>query len=109
MGKTTLRVCVVKLSELPVNIGKTVLVGGKSIALFILSNGSVYALENHCPHRGGVLAEGMVSGEYVFCPMHNWKIGMADGLAQEPDEGCVRTFPVEVQDDRVYINLENPD
>ncbi|MFD2618677.1 nitrite reductase small subunit NirD [Terrilactibacillus laevilacticus] len=106
MGKN---VFVTKYSQLPVNLGKTVLIGEKNIALFKLSNGKVYAIENRCPHREGVLAEGMISGEYVFCPMHNWKIGIVDGVVQEPDEGCVRTFPVKIQNDDIFIVIEDLD
>ncbi|RYM06562.1 nitrite reductase small subunit NirD [Sporolactobacillus sp. THM7-7] len=83
------------------------MIGEVNIALFRLSNGKVYALRNRCPHRGGVLAEGMISGEYVFCPMHNWKISIPDGVVQAPDEGCVETFPVEIKNDNVYITVDD--
>lgn len=63
---TESKVLVGSVHELPGHLGKTVLVGDKEIAVFKLSSGSIRAVENRCPHKGGVLAEGVVSGEFVF-------------------------------------------
>ncbi|ADU29149.1 nitrite reductase small subunit NirD [Evansella cellulosilytica] len=99
------KVLVAQLDELPLKIGKEVKVGGHEIALFRLSNGKVKAIENKCPHKQGPLAEGIVSGEHVFCPLHDWKIDITTGEVQKPDDGCVKTYDVEVTDDTVYILL----
>lgn len=103
MEKILQRIKVAEVQELPKNIGKTVNLGSHEIALFHLPNGIIRAIENRCPHKGGVLAEGMVCGEYVFCPMHDWKINMSDGKVQAPDFGCVKTYPVELEGNEVYI------
>ncbi|KAA9023960.1 nitrite reductase small subunit NirD [Niallia endozanthoxylica] len=105
MGTTLQRVKVAKVSEMPKNIGKTIKIGVNEIALFHLESGEFRAIENRCPHKGGVLVEGIVSGDYVFCPMHDWKISVVDGLVQKPDNGCVKTFQVEVDHEDVYILL----
>ncbi|MNI83125.1 Assimilatory nitrite reductase [NAD(P)H] small subunit [compost metagenome] len=55
------------------------------------------------PYRQGPLAEGTVSGEYVYCPLYDWKISLLTGKVQEPDEGQVPTFEVEVEQDDVYV------
>lgn len=70
MSSTTLtRIEVAKYSELPERIGQPIKVGTEEIALFRLSNGDVRAIENKSPHpKGGILSEGLVSGDYVFCP-----------------------------------------
>ncbi|MDN4526313.1 nitrite reductase small subunit NirD [Fictibacillus fluitans] len=99
------RIEVAKLSKLPEKLGMSLKVGEHDIALFKLSNGKIKAVENRCPHKGGVLAQGMVSGEYVFCPMHDWKICTESGEAQGPDTGCVKTYKVEVQEEKVYLCL----
>ena len=39
-----------------------------------------------------------MSGEYVFCPLHDQKIDLNTGIVQEPDEGCVDVYEVEVTD-----------
>ena len=103
MEKTLRTVYIGEVVELPQKLGKTVTIGKKEIAVFKTENGDIRAIENRCPHKGGVLAEGILSGEYVFCPMHDWKISVKDGKVQAPDVGCVQSYPVEVKDDQVYI------
>src|SRR2546428_3328347 len=56
-------------SELAPGQAKCVEVAGKKIALFNL-DGSFYAIDDTCTHRGGPLSEGEVSGEEVTCPWH---------------------------------------
>jgi nitrite reductase (NADH) small subunit len=96
---------VAHLSELPLLIGKEVVIAGFEIALFKLANGTVKAIENKCPHKQGPLSQGIVSGEYVFCPLHDRKISLEDGLVQKPDVGCVKTYDVTVIDDNIYIEF----
>lgn len=107
MEKIMNKVLVAKVDELPENLGRTVHIGegNLELAIFKLSSGAVRVIENRCPHKGGVLAEGMVSGEHVFCPMHDWKINMTDGNVEAPDIGCVKTFENKVVDGRVYVLL----
>jgi nitrite reductase (NADH) small subunit len=103
MEKTLRSVLIGELADLPQKLGKTVMIGRKEIAVFKMENGEIKAIENRCPHKGGVLAEGILSGEYVFCPMHDWKISVKDGKVQAPDVGCVQSYPVEIIGNQVYI------
>ncbi|WP_018394498.1 nitrite reductase small subunit NirD [Bacillus sp. 37MA] len=103
MEKTNERIKVAVLDEMPEKIGRTVRIGSLEIALFKLADGNVRAIENRCPHKGGVLAEGIISGEHVFCPMHDWKICTTNGKVQSPDVGCVKTFAVKIEDGNVFI------
>jgi nitrite reductase (NADH) small subunit len=96
---------VIEYRDLPVNTGKTVRLNGLEIALFRLGNGSVKAIENRCPHKNGVLAEGIVSGEYVFCPLHDRKIDLSSGEVQLPDTGCVKTYKVILEDGKVFVDV----
>jgi nitrite reductase (NADH) small subunit len=100
------KVIVANLSDLQVGIGKRVKVAGEEIALFKLKSGKVSAIENSCPHKAGPLSEGIVSGDHVFCPLHDWKICMTDGQVQAPDVGCVKKYEVEVVEDNVYILVD---
>jgi nitrite reductase (NADH) small subunit len=93
-------------SDLLIQAGYAINIDDIEIALFKVSNGKVFAIENRSPHpKGGVLTEGLVSGEFVFCPVYDWKISLADGNVQAPDEGQVKTYQVEVEEDNVYIIL----
>jgi nitrite reductase (NADH) small subunit len=104
MLQTITRIPVVNYSNLRVRSGYSIKIDDTEIALYKLSNGEVYALENRSPHpKGGVLSEGLVSGEYVYCPVYDWKISLKDGKVQSSDVGQVRTFKVELEEDIVFI------
>ena len=76
---------------------------GKTIAIFRTASDRVFALNDQCPHKGGPLSQGIVFGESVACPLHNWCIDLASGTAAAPDEGCVERFPVAVVDGMVEL------
>jgi len=76
------------------------------IGVFRTADGRVFAMENRCPHRGGPLTEGIVHGASVTCPLHNWVFSLETGEAQGADEGKVRTFPVRIDGDRLFIALD---
>ena len=78
--------------------------GGEEIAIFHTATGDVYALVNKCPHKQGPLSQGIVFGETVACPLHNWSIGLADGCAKSPDVGCTVPFTVKVEAGRVHLD-----
>jgi nitrite reductase [NAD(P)H] small subunit len=69
---------------------------GETIAIFRTAADTVFALADKCPHKGGPLSQGIVFGESVACPLHNWSIGLADGCAKAPDEGCTVRFQVKL-------------
>ena len=76
---------------------------GGEVAVFRTGEGRVFALLDRCPHKGGPLSQGIVFGEHVACPLHNWAIGLADGVARLPDLGCTPVFQVKVEDGVVHL------
>ena len=79
---------------------------GKVIAIFRNAEDKVFALLDRCPHKGGPLSQGIVFGESVACPLHNWTIGLADGNAAAPDVGCTTAFAVKVEDGQVFLDAD---
>lgn len=79
---------------------------GLDVAIFRNDSGSVFALLDRCPHKGGPLSQGIVFGTHVACPMHNWTIGLCDGQAAAPDEGCTPKFAVKVEDGVVFLDVQ---
>ncbi len=77
---------------------------GAAVAVFRTADDRVFALLDRCPHKGGPLSQGIVAGDGVACPLHNWTIGLADGCARAPDAGCTPTFAVRVSDGRVQLD-----
>ncbi|QHW32474.1 nitrite reductase small subunit NirD [Paenibacillus rhizovicinus] len=104
MGK----VIVGHISEFPERSGRVFRMGSLELALFKLSDGTVKAIENRCPHKHGKLSEGIVCDHHVYCPLHDWKIDLHDGIVQAPDQGCVNAYRVEVDGDgEVILFLED--
>ena len=77
---------------------------GMAVALFRTADDRVFALLDRCPHKGGPLSQGIVFGDAVACPLHNWSIQLADGNARAPDEGCTPAFAVKVEAGLVYLD-----
>ena len=77
---------------------------GVDVAVFRNDQDQVFALLDRCPHKGGPLSQGIVFGTSVACPLHNWTIGMDDGCAKSPDEGCTPKFAVKVEAGVVHLD-----
>jgi nitrite reductase (NADH) small subunit len=77
---------------------------GTMIAIFRTATDAVFALRDRCPHKGGPLSQGIVFGESVACPLHNWCLSLRSGEAAAPDEGRVERFEVRVVDGVVELD-----
>ena len=102
-GTISIWVDVGQLNDIPRLGSRVVTTPAIDIALFRTANDRVFALHDRCPHKTGKLSQGIVHGASVTCPLHNWVIGLADGKAKEPDEGCSRVVPVRLQDGRILL------
>jgi nitrite reductase (NADH) small subunit len=81
---------------------------GVEIAVFRTADDRVFALLDRCPHKSGPLSQGIVFGDKVACPLHNWTIDLASGEATAPDEGCAPRFVVAVENGRVLLDPRTP-
>jgi nitrite reductase (NADH) small subunit len=97
---------VTRAENIPLREGRAVRIGSDEIAIFNLGD-RFLACDNACPHRGGPLADGIVSGNTVVCPLHAYKICLDTGNVVRP-EVCVRvdTYEVRVEEGIVMISLE---
>ena len=77
---------------------------GMDVAVFRNDRNDVFALLDRCPHKGGPLSQGIVMGSRVACPLHNWTIGLCDGLVAAPDDGCTPRFACKVDGGQVYLD-----
>ncbi len=96
---------VAPLSAIPAGEGRTFLVGGKRIAVFHTRAGEVFATQADCPHKGGPLADGLLGGTTLVCPLHSWKWDIASGEPFMAD--CpLETYPVHLDsENRVVLTL----
>src|SRR5262249_42703687 len=96
---------ITRAENIPLREGRAVIVDGAELAIFHLED-RFLTIENKCPHKGGPLCDGIVSGTKVVCPLHGQRFDLETGmpvLASQP--GCVGTFPTRVEDGTVFVNL----
>lgn len=91
------------LNDLQDGIGHVVVAGGSEIALF-RQGAEVTAIDARCPHAGGALADGMVCGEVVICPLHLRRVNLRTGNVDDWPSS-LRCYPVTIAGDRVLIDL----
>lgn len=103
-----------KTTDVPQNGGVCIKYKNEQIALFYFSrSNSWYATQNLCPHRRQMaLSRGMTGthmGEpKVACPFHKKTFSLEDGRCLNDEHECSLTvYPVRLEDDRVYIGIEN--
>jgi len=100
------RVRVARAEDVPPGEGRCVLVHGRRIALFHTDEG-FRAIDASCPHRGGPLSDGMLTGLHVTCPLHGWQVSLANGSVLPPNSGRVGVYEVEDAGDGIYLLLED--
>ena len=91
-------------SDLAPGQGKVVEVDGKAIGLFNV-DGTFYALDNTCLHRGGPLGEGDLDGKTVTCPWHGWQYDVSTGLNVANPSVKMTCFPVKVDGSGVFVEV----
>jgi nitrite reductase (NADH) small subunit len=83
------------VDRIPLGQGRVYSVDGEDIAVFRTRGGQVYAVQAACPHRAGPLADGLVGGTTLICPLHGWKFDLATGEALFGECG-VKTYQVRI-------------
>lgn len=104
---------VASVSDIPPGSRRLVTVKGRPIVIFNV-DGEFHGLFNRCPHQGGSLAHGILTGltvssgpgdyrhtrkgEFIRCPWHGWEFDIKTGQSYcDPDNYKTRTFPVEIE------------
>ena len=95
---------VTTVENIPPREGRAVQVGPRELAIFNLGD-RFLATDNRCPHQGGPLCDGIVTGSSVVCPLHAWKINLATGNVERPagSAHCVPTYPTRIEDGLVLV------
>jgi len=97
---------VADLKDVPEGTPKAVKVEGRSIALF-QHQGNIYATDNQCPHMGYPLTRGRVRNGVLTCDWHGWSYDMRSGGCFTGGCDDLDTFPVEVRDSAIYIDVRS--
>lgn len=91
------------VDDVPALGSRVVQAPGGNIAVFKAADGTLFALRDRCPHRGGPLSQGIVHGHSVTCPLHNWVISLESGAAQGADQGCAHKIPLRINGARILL------
>jgi nitrite reductase/ring-hydroxylating ferredoxin subunit len=118
LSRQSFRVC--RAEELGPGERLVVELGGRSVGIFNVG-GSFYALHNRCPHRGGALCLGPVTGttgasedfDYVYereghilrCAWHGWEFEIETGRSLADPKMRAKTFPVTVEEGQVIVHI----
>ncbi len=101
------------INDMPVNGGVCVKYKDMQIALFYFTRTNEwYATQNECPHRKQMaLSRGMIGSQgeepKVACPFHKKTFSLKTGECLSGDECAIKTYPVKMENDLVYIGIED--
>ena len=103
-GASGKRVKVAEVGDLAVGEGRVVETEGRTLALFNV-DGTFYAIDNTCPHRGGPLGEGDLDGRFAICPWHAWRWDVTTGANANNPAVRISCYPVAVEGGGVFGHL----
>ena len=95
-----------KIADLPPGKALVKKILARRIAVFN-DNGKLYGLEADCKHMKASLTTGKVSGGIVTCSWHDWSYELATGKCITVEKMDLKTYPIEVVDDDIYLVWEN--
>jgi nitrite reductase (NADH) small subunit len=99
------------ISAVPPGEGRAFQVGNDRIAVFHTRGGQVFATQARCPHRGGPLADGLLGGNVLICPLHGRKFDLRTGeaLASADADACgLKTYGARIDAaGRILVRMDS--
>jgi nitrite reductase (NADH) small subunit len=95
-------VTVARADEIPAGSLKAVRAGDEEITL-AHADGRFCAVQAHCLHLGGPLAEGTLEGSVVTCPWHGWQYDVSTGFNEFDHAIKLETYEVRVEGGEVQV------
>jgi nitrite reductase (NADH) small subunit len=92
------------ISQIPQGEGRNFQVDDRQIAVFHARSGQLFATQASCPHRQGPLADGLVGGTTLVCPLHEWSFDLTTGKALNGACG-IAVYPVTRDGDELLLEL----
>jgi nitrite reductase (NADH) small subunit len=100
--------CVGSVEAIPLGQGRRFVLEGEAVAVFRGRDGALFATQALCPHRQGPLADGIVGGGRVFCPLHAIDFDLATGAPRSGTCGHLRTHPVSLDEGgAVWVDVDS--
>jgi nitrite reductase/ring-hydroxylating ferredoxin subunit len=96
---------VAQVADCPPGTAREVVAEGQLLAVYNVG-GTLYALDGVCPHQGGPLGKGVLTGCVVTCPWHGWQFDVTSGQHQFAPTVRQPCYPVRVEAGTVLVDLE---
>ncbi|TZF81856.1 Rieske (2Fe-2S) protein [Pedobacter sp. BS3] len=84
---------------------RMVKIDGQKICL-VRNDGRFYALQNTCPHAGGILSGGWCKNGHIVCPIHRYEYDLETGKGAPGQYDYADVYPLELRDDGLYIGMK---
>lgn len=94
---------VAAVGELKPGQARSIRVGTRRIAVWNV-DGEFFAIDDACKHMKAPLSTGRLSGTTVTCSWHGWKYDVTTGQCHDKQWGCVRTYPVKIEQGAILVS-----
>jgi nitrite reductase (NADH) small subunit len=93
-----------RAADVPVGTGRVVEAAGRALAVFNVE-GTFYAIDNECSHRGGPLGDGDLEGRVVLCTWHAWRWDVTTGANVNNPAVKVACYPITERDGSLFVDF----
>ncbi len=76
--------------------------------LVVNINDRIYAYADVCPHQKSRLSEGTLTGRTLRCARHLWEFDVCTGVGVNPQNTCLRGFPVRLDGENIFVDIDAP-
>ena len=95
-----------EVAQIPKGEGRMFAVAGRRIAVFHTHSGEVFATQAECPHRQGPLADGLLGGTTVMCPLHDRAFDLRTGVGLSGDAAGLQVYPISLGGDgKIWLTI----
>lgn len=91
------------IGDFPEGEGRIITAARKPVAVFNVG-GTLYALNNICPHMGGPIGAGALQGEAVACPYHGMRFSLTSGQSLDDFGHSLQTYTLKLENGQVFID-----
>jgi len=95
---------IARAAEIPAGTGRVFEAAGRTVAVFNV-DGTFYAIDNECSHRGGPLGEGDLDGTVVLCPWHAWRWDVTTGANINNPAVKVACYAITERDGNLFVDI----
>ena len=85
-------------TQIPKGEGRNFDIAGRVVAVFRTHADEVFATQAECPHKQGPLADGMLGGTTIMCPLHDRMYDLRTGDVLVGECG-IAVYPIRKAED----------